>query len=210
MADTLAIEIAGIHLPDAGPVFFVALALHVAAGTTAVLAGIVATTAHKRPGRHPRAGTVYLYAIAVVFLTATVMAALRWRQDWHLFAIAAVAFALAMLGWRARRRRRHGWPAWHGAAMSGSYTALFIGFYVDNGPQLPVWDRLPHALYWLLPVAIGAPLTWRALVRNHAIRSGRNLGRFRRPDAVRSSKIAEQVGTDVTISNLSTTHGADV
>jgi hypothetical protein len=50
--------------------------------------------------------------------------------------------------------------AWHGCAMAGSYVALFTGFYVDNGPQLPVWDRLPHLLYWLLPAAVGAPLTW--------------------------------------------------
>jgi hypothetical protein len=53
--------------------------------------------------------------------------------------------------------------------MAGSYTTLFIGFYVDNGPQLPVWDRLPHTLYWLLPAVAGVLLTRRALIRNHAI-----------------------------------------
>ena len=36
---------------------------------------------------------------------------------------------------------------------------------VDNGPQLPVWDRLPHVVYWLLPTAIGFPITVRALRR---------------------------------------------
>ena len=53
--------------------------------------------------------------------------------------------------------------------MAGSYIALFTGFYVDNGPQLPLWDRAPHLAYWLLPAAVGAPLTWRALLRNGAI-----------------------------------------
>ena len=48
----------------------------------------------------------------------------------------------------------------------GSYVALFTGFYVDNGAQLPLWDRLPPLAYWLLPAVVGAPITWRALVRN--------------------------------------------
>jgi hypothetical protein len=50
--------------------------------------------------------------------------------------------------------------------MAGSYVALLTGFYVDNGPRLPLWDRLPHLAYWLLPAAVGIPLTWRALRRN--------------------------------------------
>ncbi|MEV7628061.1 hypothetical protein [Actinoplanes sp. NPDC089786] len=53
--------------------------------------------------------------------------------------------------------------------MAGSYTALLTGFYVDNGPQLPLWDRLPHLSYWLLPAAVAIPLTWRALARNNAV-----------------------------------------
>jgi hypothetical protein len=185
MNEVLAVDIAGIHVPDAGPAFFTALALHVAAGATCVAAGVVATTAGKRPGRHPRAGTVYLYGIGVVFATATVMAVLRWRHDWQLFAIATVAFSLAAFGWWARRRRVHRWMAWHGSAMAGSYIALFTGFYVDNGPQLPLWDRLPHLLYWLLPAAVGVPLTWRALVRNGAVRVGRRTGKT--PDGPGSS-----------------------
>jgi hypothetical protein len=161
-------DIGRIHVPDAGPLFVVALGLHVAAGATAVLAGALAATARKRTGRHPRAGTVYLYAIGLVFATATVMAVLRWRHDWHLFLIATVAFTLAGLGWSVRRRRPRRWMVWHGSAMAGSYVALITGFYVDNGPQLPLWRDLPHLLYWLLPAAVAAPLTWWALVRNGA------------------------------------------
>ncbi|WP_327010717.1 hypothetical protein OHA72_27655 [Dactylosporangium sp. NBC_01737] len=165
----LAAEIAGLDIPDAGPLFLTALAVHIAAGVTGVTAGGLAAAADKRPGRHPRAGAVYLYAVGTVFATATVMAALRWRHDWHLFLIAAVAFALAMLGWWARRRRPVRWTAWHGSAMAGSYVALLTGFYVDNGPQLPLWDRLPPLAYWLLPAAVGIPVTWRALRRNGAL-----------------------------------------
>ncbi|HEV3494783.1 MAG TPA: DUF2306 domain-containing protein, partial [Actinomycetes bacterium] len=41
--------------------------------------------------------------------------------------------------------------------------------YVDNGPQLPVWDRLPSLAYWLLPSLIGVPLILRALARRRLL-----------------------------------------
>jgi hypothetical protein len=163
----LAIEIAGLTIPDSRPVFLATLAVHVAAAATAVVAGALAAIARKRPGRHPRAGTAYLYALTVVFASATVLAGLRWSHDAHLFVIAAVAFTLGVLGWRARRRHRPGWPRRHAIGMAGSYTALITGFYVDNGPQLPLWDRLPHLTYWVLPAAIAIPLTVLALRRFH-------------------------------------------
>jgi len=161
----LAIKIFGVEIPDSGPLFFGALTVHVLAGMTCVFAGLLAATARKRPGRHPRAGHVYLWGIGVVFVTATVMAIIRWREDAHLFAIATVAFGLAMFGWRARRQHRPEWPLRHAIGMGGSYIALFTGFYVDNGPQLPLWNRLPHWIYWVIPAVIGIPLIWWALRR---------------------------------------------
>jgi hypothetical protein len=160
-------DIFGLPIPEAGPVFAIALAVHIAAGLTAVAAGALAATARKRPGRHPKAGRVYLIALATIFATATVMAVIRWREDAHLFAIACIAFGLAVFGWRARRRHRPGWPVRHGIGMGGSYIALLTGFYVDNGPFLPLWNRLPHPTYWLLPSVVGIPLIWRALHRFH-------------------------------------------
>src|SRR4051812_15755011 len=137
MDQLLALNIAGLRVPDAGPIFLVALAVHVLAGGVGVVTGALAATAAKRTGRHPRAGTAYLAAIGVVFATASVLAGLRWRHDWHLFVIACVAFGSAAFGWWARRRAGGRWMVWHGAAMAASYVALFTGFYVDNGPQLP-------------------------------------------------------------------------
>jgi hypothetical protein len=154
-----------IPIPDAGPVFAIALAVHVGSGLTAVIGGALAATAKKRPGRHPRAGRVYLWALGGIFATAAVMAAIRWHEDAHLFAIAVVAFGLGLYGYRARRRRRPGWPTRQAIGLGGSYIALFTGFYVDNGPLLPLWNRLPPAAYWLLPGVIGVPLIWRALHR---------------------------------------------
>src|SRR5690242_21544093 len=60
-----------------GPVFLAFLAVHVPAGLTAVISGAIAATASKRHGRHTRAGTIYYWATAVVFTTATAMAAIR-------------------------------------------------------------------------------------------------------------------------------------
>jgi len=97
------IVILGLEIPDAGPVFLAALALHVAASLACVVSGALAALSPKRPGRPPRVGHVHLYGITIVFMTATVMAAIRWEHNAHLFAIAALAFATAMTGWRLRR-----------------------------------------------------------------------------------------------------------
>ena len=170
MVGELGLDVGGLQVPDAGPVFLSTLAGHVAAGLIAVAAGALTCAAPKRAGRHPRTGLVYWYALGGVFATATVLAALRWSHDRHLFLIAAITFGLATLGRRIRRRLRPGWRARHGCAMAGSYVGLLTGFYVDNGAQLPLWDRLPHLAYWVLPAAVGLPLTWWALVRNDAVR----------------------------------------
>ncbi|MEV0267958.1 hypothetical protein AB0H43_04210 [Hamadaea sp. NPDC050747] len=169
----LTTDVFGLTVPDAGPVFLAALAVHVLAGMTCVVAGFVAATARKRPGRHPLAGRVYLWGLGAVFATASVMAAIRWQQDRHLFAIAVVAFGLGLFGWWMRRRRSQGWYRWHAIGMGGSYIALLTGFYVDNGPQLPAWRLLPHWMFWVLPSAIGVPLIWWALRRYRRGLSGR-------------------------------------
>jgi hypothetical protein len=54
--------------------------------------------------------------------------------------------------------------------MGGAYIALFTGFYVDNGPHLPVWDRLSSLAYWTLPSLVGAPLILRALASRRLLR----------------------------------------
>ena len=171
------VTILGVEVPDAGPVFLAALAVHVLAGLVAVIAATLAALARKRRGQHPRAGTVFLGAVAVIVATAAVMATIRWQHNRHLLAIAVVTAALAGTGWLARRRRWPRWMLWHGMAMSGAFIALLTGFYVDNGPQLPVWDRLPPLTFWFLPAAVGIPLTWWALVRNRALPRPRGVRR---------------------------------
>ena len=98
------------------------------------------------------------------------MALLRFLQDWHLLVIGTVAFGAAGLGYRARRGQQPGWLRVHIPAMGGAYIALFTGFYVDNGPHLPVWDRLPSLAYWTVPSLVGVPLILRAPPRRRLLR----------------------------------------
>ena len=94
-----------------------------------------------------------------------------------------VAFAAGSLGYLARRRRWRGWLRVHLLGMSGSYIALFTGFYVDNGPRLPLWNRLPTIAFWLLPSLVGIPLIARAMARRHLTLFRRSIGGRRRSGA---------------------------
>src|SRR6266436_3165361 len=74
-----------------------------------------------------------------------------------------VGFTAATAGYLHRRCHRPG-DAGHIAGMGIAYTAMLTAFYVDNGPHLPLWDRLPTLTFWFLPAAIGAPVTARAVL----------------------------------------------
>lgn len=163
-------DVLGIHVPSTAPVFLAFLAVHVTAALIAVVSGAWAALARpKARGRHTRLGDVYFSAICVVFATASAMAVMRWSEDYHLFLIGTVAFGAALTGLVARRRH---WPGdgAHVMGMGGSYVAMLTAFYVDNGKQLPLWNRLPTAGYWLLPSLAGIPLIYRALHRARARR----------------------------------------
>ena len=157
-------HILGTEVGSTAPVFLAFLAFHVTAGITAVISGAVAALARKGSGRHVRAGRLFYQAITLLFGTAAVLAAMRWQQDYHLVMIGAVAFTAATTGYLHRRRHRHG-DTGHIAGMGIGYIAMLTAFYVDNGPHLPLWDRLPPLAFWLLPSLIGAPVIARALLR---------------------------------------------
>jgi hypothetical protein len=59
----------------------------------------------------------------------------------------------------------------HIVGMGTAYVAMPTAFYVDNGPHLPLWDRLPTFAFWLLPSVIGAPIIIRSVVRARARRA---------------------------------------
>ncbi|HEV2375418.1 MAG TPA: hypothetical protein VGS19_25060 [Streptosporangiaceae bacterium] len=155
-------RILGDQVGSTAPVFLAFLAVHVAAGITAVVAGATAALSRKGSTRHIRAGRLYYRAITIVFATATALTIMRWRQDYQLFIIGAVAFTAAVIGVQHRRRHRPG-DTGHITGMGISYTAMLTAFYVDNGPHLPLWDRLPSLSFWFLPAAIATPLIIRAV-----------------------------------------------
>ena len=123
--------------------FFLPLIVHVLAGLTTVITGIVAFSMPKRRGRHPRWGERYLWAYTLVFLTATILggyAARRFRQE---------RLMLRLLG--------KNWVIAHIVGTIGSYIVLLTGFYVDNAHLIPLLNQLPQLTFWVLPTVIGVP-----------------------------------------------------
>lgn len=164
--------LAGIPLPSDTPIFLAVIALHIAAGLVCAMAGAVAMLSRKEAGRHPQAGTVYYRALAIVFLTMTVIAVFRWSEDYHLVILGVLSFLTATVGRQARRRLWPNWARAHMTGMGASYVLLVTAFYVDNGPNLPLWRLLPHIVFWLLPAAIGAPILIYALLWHPLVRRG--------------------------------------
>jgi len=161
------INVVGIEIPSDSPVFLAAVGVHVLFG----LSCVVAMLSRKRPGRHPRFGTIYYYCLSVVFASATVLSAMRWTEDYHLFILGTLSFATASLGRMALRRRWRNQIRLHISCMGVSYILLLTAFYVDNGKNLPLWNKLPQLAFWVLPAATGIPFIVRALWRHPLVRS---------------------------------------
>jgi hypothetical protein len=157
-------RVLGDQVGSTTPAFLAILAVHVLAGLTAVITGAAAALTRKGSGRHIRSGRWYYTAITIVFATATGLAIMRWKQDYDLFIIGVIAFTAASVGYLHRRLHRPG-DTGHIAGMGIAYTAMLTAFYVDNGPHLPLWDKLPALSFWFLPSAIAAPIITRAVIR---------------------------------------------
>jgi hypothetical protein len=162
MAD--AASILGTEVGSTAPLFLAVLSVHVLAGLTAVFTGAMAALTAKGSRRHVWAGRWYYRAISTVFATSVALTAMRPRQDYQLALIGLVAFAAATIGYLHRRQHRPD-DAPHIIGMGGSYVAMLTAFYVDNGPHLPLWDRLPRLSFWFLPGVIGIPIIARAVGR---------------------------------------------
>jgi len=167
------VVVLGIPIPSSSPVFLGIVAVHVAAGLVCTITGIVAMLAVKGPGRHPSAGTVYYWSLFVVFVSMAALSILRWPHDTHLFILGILSFGAGMFGRAARRRRWRGWLRMHITGMASSYILLLTAFYVDNGPNLPLWRLLPSVTYWLLPSLVGVPLMLWVLRRHPLVRHAR-------------------------------------
>lgn len=152
--------------------FFVPLLVHVLAGLTTVVTGIVAFSVPKGPARHHRWGHRYLWAYTVVFVTATILSVQRWGADAYLFALAVLGYSLALGGYTARRYRQTPWldrllgEYWvvaHLTGMISSYVVLLTAFYVDNAHLIPGLNRLPTLMFWVAPSLIAIPFLVRSI-----------------------------------------------
>jgi len=156
-------EIAGLVIHSTDPLFLSFIALHVCFGLVAVTGGLAAMLSPKGRGRHSRWGQIYIWSLTALFGTACALGLLRGPQDLPIVALGAGAFASAWIGRSARRGRFRNSTRVHLTAMGCSYILMLTAFYVETGAQLPLWDRLPHMLYWIIPTAVGAPLILHAL-----------------------------------------------
>jgi len=165
------VVVLGIPIPSSSPLFLSIVAIHVVAGLVCTLAGIGAMMAPKRAGRHPAAGAVYYWSLVVVFLSMAALSILRWPHNTHLFVLGILSFGAGTIGRTARLRLWRGWLRVHITGMAISYILLLTAFYVDNGPNLPLWRSLPPLAYWLLPSLVGLPLVVWALRRHPLVRA---------------------------------------
>jgi hypothetical protein len=153
----------GLPIPSSSPLFLAIVGIHVLFGLASVVAGAVAMLSIKRHGQHSNFGIAYFWCFTGVFLTMSALAFMRWDEDYHLFIVGALSFAMA---WSARAVLQRGWPQWprlHLSGMGASYILMLTAFYVDNGKNLPLWRELPEIAFWFMPTMIGTPLILYAL-----------------------------------------------
>jgi hypothetical protein len=134
------------------------LVLHIASGAVALVMGPLALlAARRRDGNRATMLAAYHWTVLATCVTAAVVSVLAWARLWWLVPVAAVSYALVLVGYLAVR---HGWPAWvraHG--LGGSYIALVTALLVVSvrGVSTPA-----EVAAWILPAAIGVPLIVRA------------------------------------------------
>ena len=104
----MASRILGDEVGSTAPVFLAFLAVHVIAGLTAVATGAAAALARKgsSPTSGRAAGSTGLSPWSLP--PPRSWRAMRWRQDYYLFIIGALAFTAATIGYQHRRRHRPG------------------------------------------------------------------------------------------------------
>lgn len=167
-------SVLGIEIPSTSSLFLAIVGLHVVRGLTAVIVGAVAMLSEKGAAHRVRPDLLYYWCLAALFASASVLALMRWTEDYHLFVLGALVFAAATFGRSAAKRKWRDWPRLHIAGMGSSYIVMLTAFYVDNGKSLPIWRDLHPIAYWTVPAIVGAPIMIWALLRHPVARSYRS------------------------------------
>ena len=110
----------------------VLLAVHIGAGTLALLCAVVALVTAKGGRYHILAGRTYAIGMTVIFLTALPLAVLG--SSIFLLLIAVFSFYLVFAGWRFARNRR-GRPHfvdWVAAGVMGVTGVGMLGVWSDR------------------------------------------------------------------------------
>jgi uncharacterized membrane protein len=81
--------------------FKIFLAIHIFAGTVGLVIGPISMFTPKRKGLHTKVGTLYFYLMAMVCLSAVILAILHWEASWWFVLVAAFSFSFALRGYRA-------------------------------------------------------------------------------------------------------------
>ena len=146
-------------------------AIHIAAGTVALVLAPLAMLTVKGGRAHRRWGKIYFWSMAVVATTAVVLA--LWRPQIFLALLAVFSFYMAFTGYRVLSRKR---PAQGERATLLDWTAVLVTFATSAALTVlglvrpgPSWERLG-----IVPVVFGVL---------GMVLAGVDLARFTRPPA---------------------------
>jgi len=160
----------GVPVPSVDPFFLAVVRFHILVGITCVVAGVAAMLSQKRRGGHSMFGTIYYWCLSVVVVSATGLSLVRWTENYHLFVLGALSLMAATIARKALRQPWRNRLRVHLASMGLSYVLMLTAFYVDNGKNLPMWRELPQWAFWVLLVAVGAPIIIYIMLRHPLMR----------------------------------------
>ena len=79
--------------------------LHIVAGTVALISTFIAVPFKKGTRLHNKSGTIYFYAMTLVFITAMHLSLIDDPINWFLFSVGIFSYYMAFSGWRAAVER---------------------------------------------------------------------------------------------------------
>ena len=131
------------------------LVVHAAAGALGLLLGLAAMLTEGPPGYSSRAGSAYPWAVLAVALTALGLVAFDVDALWWLAPLAVLAYALALVGSLAPRRRGRRWVRAYAHGQGGSYIALVTALLVVS------LEPPASTAAWVVPTLAGLILIER-------------------------------------------------